>query len=91
MATVPGAIKDPTCLALRPVTEEGERALEEMMPPEDIPRGGSIAAAVEEEGLLAEEQRQLLAELFENLEVIHESAAQTCSILARLLRTLGSN
>ena len=32
-----------------------------------------------------------MAELFENLEVTHESAAQTCSILASLSRTLGTN
>ena len=61
-----------------------------MIPPEDIPSRGNVAAAVKEEGPLTEDQRQLLVELFDNLEVVHESAAQSCGILARLLRTLST-
>ena len=85
------SIKDPTCLAIRPTREESERALEEMMPLEDITSGSSIIQAGKQEEPLMSNQRQLLAELFEYLEVVHESLAQACSTLARLSRSLTSN
>ena len=37
------SIKGPTCLTLRPASKEIERALEEMMPPEDITPGKIVA------------------------------------------------
>ena len=85
------SIKDPTCLTLRPVSEEIKRALEEMMPPEDITPGKIVAEQAQEKGPLTEEQRHLLADLFDNLEVVHEASAKTCSILARLSRSLNSD
>ena len=85
------SIKDPTCLALRPASEETERALEEMMPPEDITSGKTVAEWAEQKGPLTEEQTCLLADLFDNLEVVHEASAQTCSFMARLSRSLNSS
>ena len=86
--TVWKCIKDPTCLTLRPASEETERVLEEMMPPEDITPGKIVSEQAEQKGPLTEEQRCLLADLFDNLEVVHEVSAQTCSIMARLSRSL---
>ena len=85
------SIKDPICLTLRPVSEEIKRALEEMMPPEDIMPGKIIVEWAKEKGLLTKEQRHLLVDLFDNLEVVHEASTQTCSIMARLSRSLNSN
>lgn len=85
------SIKDPTFLAIRLVREETERALEEMMPLVDILPGRTMAKSVEGEGPLTDKQKQLMAELFENLEVVHKSAAQACSIMARLWRSLNSS
>ena len=51
-----GSIKDPTCLAIRPATDEMEWALEEIIPPEDIPSRGNVAAVIKEEGPLREDQ-----------------------------------
>ena len=39
---------DPTCLALRPMTEEREEMLEEIMPLDDIPSGSMVTMTVEE-------------------------------------------
>ena len=58
------------------------------MPLEDIPPGRTMAEAAEQEGPLMDEQKQLVAKLFKNLEVVHESMAQSCSIMARLSRSL---
>ena len=82
------SIKDPTCLAWRPVIKETERALDEMMPPDDIMPGKVVSEQAEQKGPLTEERRRLLAELFDNLEVVHDALAQTCSIMARLSRSL---
>ena len=85
------SIKDPTCLALRPVSKEINRTLEEMMPPEDIMPGKIVSEQAEQKGPLTKEQRHLLADLFDNLEVVHEASTQTCSIMARLSRSLNSS
>ena len=90
MTAVWASIKDPTCLAIRPTREESERALKEMMPLEDITLGSSMIETAEQEEPLTSNQRQLLADLFEHLEVVHESLIQVCSILARLSRSLTS-
>lgn len=82
------SIKDPTCLTLRPAIEETEKALEEMMPPDDITLGKVVLEQAKQKGRLTEEQRCLLAELFDNLEVVYEASTQTCSILAKLSRSL---
>ena len=86
--TVWKCIKDPTCLASRPVSKETKRALEEMMSPEDIMPGKIVSEQAEQKGPLTEEQRHLLVDLFDNLEVVHETSTQTCSIMARLSRSL---
>ena len=58
------------------------------MPPEDIMPGKIVAEQAKQKGPLTKEQRHLLVDLFNNLEVVHEAAAQTCSIMARLSRSL---
>ena len=60
------SIIDPTCLVLRPVSEETKRALEEMMPPGDITSGKTAAKQAEQKGPLTKKQRCLLADLFDN-------------------------
>ena len=67
-----------------------EKALGELMPLEDIPGRTDMVAEAEEETLLTENQRQLLVELFDYLEVVHEHTARSCSILAALLKTLST-
>ena len=82
------AISDPTCLALRPKTDVRKELLELMMPLEDVPEGDEVAASIQGNTPLTENQRGLLRELFEDLEVAHEHMARACSILALLSLSL---
>ena len=79
---VVGSIKDLTCLALRPKTDAHEELLEVLMPLEDAPTEEEVMASIEGETQLDMNQRDLLRELFEDLEVAHEHTARACSMLA---------
>ena len=81
-------IKDASCMALMPCTEDWDERLEEIMPEEDIPSGSDITALVRDLDDITPEQGELLAELFEELEVAHDSLAKASSILGRLSRSL---
>ena len=79
-----GAISNPTCLVLRPKTDAREELLEVMMPLEDAPGGDEVAASIQGDTPLNRNQRELLRELFEDLEVAHDHTARACSVLACL-------
>ena len=57
-----------------------------MMPPEDIMPRKMVSDQAGQKGPLTKEQTWLLADLFNNLGVVHEALAQMCSIMARLSR-----
>ena len=82
------AIKDASCMALMPCTEDQDERLEEIMPEEDLPSGSDITAQVRDLNDITPEQGELLAELFKELEVAHDSLAKASSILGRLSRSL---
>ena len=82
------AISNPTCLALWPRMDEREELLELVMPLEDAPQGDGIAASIQGDTLLTENQCDLLRELFEDLEVAHKHTARACSVLAHLSLSL---
>ena len=86
--TIICSINNPTCLALRPRTEEMEEMLEDMMLLEDNPSRNVVASSEEEIAPLTDDPRDILVELFDNLEVAHEHISRSCSSLARLSRTL---
>ena len=67
-----------------------EQLLEDLMPLKDIPSGGEVASYVEEIAPLTDDQRDLLGELFDDLEVVHEHIGRSCNILARLSGKLNS-
>ena len=83
-----GSIKDLTCVAVRPKTEVCEELLAVLMPLEDAPTDEETMASIKGKSKLDRKQRELLRELFEDLEVAHEHTAWACSILARLSLTL---
>ena len=60
------SIKDPTCLAIRPHSEEVEGLLEEIIPNEDIPSGGSIIRSIPDETILSDQDKQLIGKLSRN-------------------------
>ena len=53
-------------------TEETEQMLEEMMSDEEVPSRTSVSSAVESMEPLTEAQRELITELFDNLDVVHD-------------------
>ena len=85
---VVNAIKDPTGLALRLKTDAPEELLEVLMPLEDAPGSEETMASIQGETPLNRDQRNLLRELFEDLEVAHEHTARACSMLVCLSLSL---
>ena len=66
------SIKDPTCLAIHPQSEEVEGLLEEIIPSDDIPSGSSVIRSMADETILSDEDRELIKELFEMLETAYD-------------------
>ena len=60
------------------------------MPEEDIPEGKDVISRIEDIKSLTDEQRNNIRELFENLEVIHESLACSCGLPGMLPWSLTS-
>ena len=84
VATILKSIKDMSCMALMPQTSDREEKLEAMMPELDIPDQKNTLAQAEQLGDLTQEQKEHLAELFDELEVAHESLARASGTLGRL-------
>ena len=85
---VVGSIKDLSCVAVRPKTEVREELLSVLMPLEDAPTEAEVMTSIEGKSQLDKNQRELIRELFEDLEIAHEHTSRACSVLARLSMTL---
>ena len=88
VTTVLKSIKDMSCMALMPQTSDREERLEAIMPELDLPDASNVLTQAEQLGDLTQEQKGLLAKLFNELEVIHESLARASGTLGRLSRSL---
>ena len=84
------AIKDMACTALMPPDSDKEEILEAMMPESEMPDLEDLLSKTEELGDITRDQKELLGELFEELEMAHECLARACSTLGRLSRGLSS-
>ena len=84
VASVLKSINDISCMALMPPTSDCEEKLEAMMPELDIPDPKNMLAQAEQLGDLTQEQKELMGELFDELEVTHESLVRVSSTLGRL-------
>ena len=62
--------------------------LECLLPDKDIPSAARVLKAMEEPDDMTKEDRILITELFESLEVAHSELALACSVLNRLSRNL---
>ena len=82
------AIKDTTCTVLMPPDSDKEETLEAMMSETEIPVLEDFLSNTEELGDITDDQKELLGELFEELETAHESLARACSMLGILSRVL---
>ena len=85
------SIKDPTCLAIRPQSEEIEGLLKEIIPSEEIPSGDSIIRSMSDEIILSDQNRELITELFELLEMVYDHIGRACRLIGALSRTLNSS
>ena len=90
VASVLKSIKDISCIALMPPTSDREEKLEAMMPQLNILDLKTTVAQAKQLGDLTKEQKELIGELFNELEVTHESLARVSSSLGRLSRSLNS-
>ena len=82
------AIKDKACTVLMPPDSNKEEILEAMMPETETPDLEDLLSNTEELGDITSNQKELLGELFEELEMAHESLTRACSTLGRLSRGL---
>ena len=89
-AIILAAVRDPSCLAIHPRTEENQQKLEDLMPLAEIPKGEDVVADIDSMEPLTDDQRKQISKLFEDMEVAHEHLACSCSSLGILSRTLTS-
>ena len=82
------AIKDTVCTALMTSDSGHEEKLEAMMPETEMMTLEDFLSGTDDLGDITAEQKELLGELFEELETAHESMARACSTLGRLARGL---
>ena len=82
------AIRDKNFNTLLPKSDVMDKILEEKLSSEDIPEATEVLKTAQREGKMSEQDQELVAELFSNLEVAHEHAAIACGLLSRLSRTL---
>ena len=74
------AIKDPTCLQLCHGSDEAEGPLEELISSEEISSGSSITSNIHKEEALTDEQKNLISELFKDLETAYDHAARAYAL-----------
>ena len=83
------SIKDKVGLCIYPPTEDCERKLECLIPDKRSTFGYlGILEAIEDPEDLTTEDRTLITELFNSLEVAHSELASACSVLGRLSKNL---
>ena len=65
-----------------------EKLLEEILLSDEIPGALGVIQSVQEEEMLTETDQELIGELFDALEMVHDQLATACSLLGRLSYTL---
>ena len=88
IVTVSKAIRDKNFNVLLPKSDTIDQILEEQISSEDIPEASEVLKTVQREEKMSQEDQQLVAELFSNLEVAHDHATTVCGLLSRLSRNL---
>ena len=88
IVTVSKVIRDQNFNTLLPKSDVLDELLEEKLSSEDIPEAAEVLKTAQREGKMSQQDQELVAELFSNLEVAHEHAATACGLLSRLSRTL---
>ena len=79
------AVKDKVGLCICPQSQKNENMLECMVSADEVPQAAEVLGKVEE---VTQEERELIRELFDSLEVVHSHLAAACSALSRLSSTM---
>ena len=79
------SVKDKVGLCLCPQTEQKENLLESIISAEEVTSVAEVLGRVEE---ITQDERDLIKELFDSLEVAHSHLAIACSTLSRLSSTM---
>ena len=77
-----------TCLAMWPQTSEVEGMLEELMPKQDIPNSGRMAAESSNIHLLMYDQKDMIVSLFDDISVTHKHLARAARTMSNLCKVL---
>ena len=88
---VANAVKDKEFKVLLPHMEDTEVLLEELLPSSEMPSASNVVRAVEEADTLSGSDQELIAELFDSLETVHDQLAMASGLIGRLARTLKPN
>ena len=83
--TIWRVVKDKVGLCICPQSQESKKALEYLIPDEEVPQAAEVLGKIEE---VMQEERELIRELFDSLEVTHSHLTLACSTLSRLSSTL---
>ena len=84
-------IKDKEFTVLLPRTEETEALLDELLPENEIPSATDVTQAVREIDTLSKEDQEVIAEVFDTLEVVHNQLATVSGLIGVLARKLKPN
>ena len=68
--------------------ENTENLLEELLPSSEMPPASKVVQKIQEEDVMTETDKGLIAELFDALEIAHDQLATACSLLGRLLHSI---
>ena len=82
------SVKDKVGLCICPLSEESEKTLECLIPDQEVPQAAKVLEKIHEDNELTQEERDLIRELFDSLEIAHLELASACSVLSRLSGTL---
>ena len=84
------SIKDLTCLMLYPQSDEVEGLLKELIHTKEVPSGSSSINKIDDEDTLTDEQRALIGELSDTLEMAYDHIGRACGILGILSNSLNT-
>ena len=82
--TVWHSIKDKVNLCICPQSEEVESRLEYLILGEETPSASEVLKKIKDADDLTNEDKTLIREVFNSLELVHAELASTCSALSRL-------
>ena len=82
------AIKDNNFHVLSPRMETDEKLLDELLPSDDIPSTSGVIQTVQGADTLSKTDQELIAELFDSLEIAYDQLATASGLLGRLSHML---